>query len=186
MTTKQQEHEAEFRLRSDISVRVVQDTTKVDGLGGEVWAGALVLCEFLQKNNQKVVQERDVIELGAGCGLCGLVAAALGAKSVVLTDEYPDLLERNIANNCHLWAGREADGSPVASSGELEWGVNESIAPFVHKFDTMLGSEITQLVCDVKKCTASHFVRTAKDTGFTVRVHPLDDWSVVFELRLKE
>ncbi|KAL3672458.1 hypothetical protein V7S43_001757 [Phytophthora oleae] len=246
-STKHQEHEAEFRLRSDISVRVVQDTTKVDGLGGEVWAGALVLCEFLQKNSQDMVQGRDVIELGAGCGLCGLVAAALSAKSVVLTDEYPDLLKRNIAKNHHLWAEREAEGSPIASSGELEWGVAEAIAPFAHKFDTVLGSEITQLgrslhaplletircvlrpgaksvallsmdacratcegVCDARKCTASHFVQTAKETGFTVRHHPLvqlvsrkavatlvgalgrplhldeDDWSVVFELRLDE
>ncbi|KAK1940187.1 Protein-lysine methyltransferase METTL21E [Phytophthora citrophthora] len=247
MTSKQQEHEAEFRLCSDFSVRVVQDTTKVDGLGGEVWAGALILCEFLQKNSHDMVQGRDVIELGAGCGLCGLVAAALSAKSVVLTDEYPDLLEKNITKNCHLWAEREVEGLPVASSEELEWGVDESIAPFAHKFDTVLGSEITQLgrglhaplletirsvlrpgaksvallsmdacratcegACDVKKCTASHFVRTAMETGFTVHKHPLiqlasceavttlvgalgrplhideDDWSVVFELRLDE
>lgn len=138
-----QEHEAAFRLRDGACVRVVQDTTKVDGLGGEVWAGALVLCEFLEEHAQEVVQGRDVIELGAGCGLCGLVAASLSANATVLTDEYPDLLARNIAKNCHLWAEREADN--VVSSGELEWGVPESIAPFARKFDTMLGSEITQL-----------------------------------------
>jgi hypothetical protein len=91
------------------------------------------------------VQGRDVIELGAGCGLCGLVAASLGARTAVLTDEYPELLGRNIALNCKLWAAREAAGSPIASSGELEWGVAKSVAPFARKFDTMLGSEITQL-----------------------------------------
>ncbi|KAL4147626.1 hypothetical protein PRNP1_011526 [Phytophthora ramorum] len=153
MSTQQQEHEAAFHLqepRSGICVRVVQDTSKVDGLGGEVWAGALVLCEFLEAHDEDVVQTRDVIELGAGCGMCGLVAATLGAESVVLTDEYPDLLARNIALNRHLWAEREVDESPpVASSDELEWGVTESIAPFVHKFDTMLGSEITQLGRDL-------------------------------------
>ncbi|KAE9038601.1 hypothetical protein PR002_g5939 [Phytophthora rubi] len=242
-----QEHEAAFRLNDGACVRVVQDTTKVDGLGGEVWAGALVLCEFLEEHAQEVVQGRDVIELGAGCGLCGLVAASLGANAAVLTDEYPDLLARNIAKNCHLWAEREThDGTPVVSSGELEWGVPESIAPFSRQFDTMLGSEITQLgrglhvplletirsvlrpgvkslallsmdpcratcegVCDVSKCTASHFVAAAKQTGFTVSKHgpvrlasreavttlvgalgrPLhvdeDDWSVIFELRLE-
>ncbi|GMF26662.1 unnamed protein product [Phytophthora fragariaefolia] len=243
----QQEHEAAFRLRSidDLCVRVVQNTTKVDGLGGEVWAGALVLCEFLEEHAQEVVQGRDVIELGAGCGLCGLVAASLGAKTTVLTDEYPDLLAKNITKNSHLWDRRETP--PVVSSGELEWGVAESIAPFAHKFDTMVGSEITQLgrglhaplletirsvlrpganslallsmdpcrascegACDVSKCTASHFVATAKQTGFTVRKHPSvrlasresvttlvgalgrplhvddDDWSVVFELRAED
>ncbi|KAG2761061.1 hypothetical protein JG687_00007742 [Phytophthora cactorum] len=245
-TSKHQEHEAAFRLRSGVCVRVVQDTTKVDGLGGEVWAGALVLCEFLEANDQEV-QGRNVIELGAGCGLCGLIAAALGARMAVLTDEYPDLLARNIAKNQHIWAERETDGFfPIVSSGELEWGVAESIAPFAHKFDTVLGSEITQLgrdlhvplleticsvlrpgsksiallsmdpcratckgTCNVSKCTASHFVAAAKQTGFSIRKHssvrlasheavttlvgalgrPLhvdeDDWSVVFELRLE-
>ncbi|KAF4315689.1 hypothetical protein BBO99_00008561 [Phytophthora kernoviae] len=130
----QQEHEAAFRLRSSgVCVRVVQDTTKVDGLGGEVWAGALVLCEFLDANDTDYVCGRDVVELGAGCGLCGLVAAALGAKTAILTDEYPDLLASNIAMNCHIWAEREATSdSKVATSGALEWGVLESIAPFVH------------------------------------------------------
>ncbi|KAG7376689.1 hypothetical protein PHYPSEUDO_012881 [Phytophthora pseudosyringae] len=241
------EHEAAFRLRSDACVRVVQDTTKVDGLGGEVWAGALVLCEFLEAHEADVVQGRDVIELGAGCGLCGLVAASLGARTAVLTDEYPDLLARNVAKNQHLWAEREAEyGSHVALSGGLEWGVPESIAPFAHKFDTMLGSEITQLgrglhvplletirsvlrpgvksvallsmdpcratcegACDLSKCTASHFVTAARQTGFNVHKHPsvrlasreavtalvgalgrplhvdYDDWSAVFELRLE-
>ncbi|KAF4127388.1 Lysine methyltransferase [Phytophthora infestans] len=246
MTNTQQEHEAGFRLRSDVCVRVVQDTTKVDGLGGEVWAGALVLCEFLETHKQEVVHGRDVIELGAGCGLCGLVAASLGARKTVLTDEYPDLLAKNIMKNHHIWAERGADGSSaIISSGELEWGIVGSVAPFAHKFDTMLGSEITQLgrdlhvslletirsvlrpgsksvgllsmdpcrstckgTCNVSRCTASHFVAAAKQTGFTVRKHPSvrlasfeavttlvgalgrplhvdeDDWSVIFELRL--
>uniref|UniRef100_M4BWX7 Methyltransferase small domain-containing protein n=1 Tax=Hyaloperonospora arabidopsidis (strain Emoy2) TaxID=559515 RepID=M4BWX7_HYAAE len=150
----QQKHEAFFRLqepRSNVCVRVIQDTTKVNGLGGEVWAGALVLCEFLDTYDHDVVIGRDVIELGAGCGLCGLVAASLGANTVVLTDEYPDLLEINITKNRHLWAGNEARGArpPIVSSGELEWGLTESLAPFVHTFDTMLGSEITQLGRDL-------------------------------------
>lgn len=242
-----QEHEAAFRVQGDARVRVVQDTTKVDGLGGEVWAGALVLCEFLDAHHEEFVNGRDVIELGAGCGLCGLVAAALGARTAVLTDEYPDLLARNIALNHHLWAQREHDDAPVASSGELEWGVQNAIEPFARRFDTVLGSEITQLgrdlhaplletvravlrpssqsvallsmdpcrascegTCDLRKCTASHFVATAKQTGFRVHKQPAvrlfsceavttlvgalgrrlhvdeEDYSVVFELRLAD
>ncbi|CAI5735592.1 unnamed protein product [Hyaloperonospora brassicae] len=150
----QQEHEAFFRLkqpRDHVCVRVVQDTTKVDGLGGEVWAGALILCEFLETHGYDVVVGRDVIELGAGCGLCGLVAASLGAKTSVLTDEFPDMLTKNIAKNRHIWAEKEAGDArePVASSAELEWGLAKSVAPFAHRFDTVLGSEITQLGRDL-------------------------------------
>ncbi|KAI9916164.1 hypothetical protein PsorP6_016724 [Peronosclerospora sorghi] len=150
---KRQQHEALFHLsepRHDVCVRVVQDTTKVDGLGGEVWPGALVLCELLDARSEEVVIGRDVIELGAGCGLCGLVAAALGAKTLVLTDEFPDLLATNIARNCHLWSEVENDDRlSIASCGELKWGVAESIAPYAHSFDTILGSEITQLGRDL-------------------------------------
>ncbi|CEG45801.1 Putative N2,N2-dimethylguanosine tRNA methyltransferase [Plasmopara halstedii] len=242
--TKQRKHEAFFRLNSDTCIQVVQDTSKVDGMGGEVWAGALILCEFLTKHNKNVVHGREVIELGAGCGLCGLVAASLGAKLVVLTDEYPDLLAENILRNRHIWAEREANASPIASCRRLEWGAANSFTSFEQKFDTMLGSEITQLgrilhaplleairivlrpgpdsvaflsmdmcqascegTCDVSKCTASHFVAVAKQTGFTVYKHSSvhlashkavttlvgalgrrlkvdqDDWSTVYELR---
>lgn len=138
----QQGHEAVFR-----AVRVTQDTTKVDGLGGEVWAGAYVLCEFLEAH-KAWVQGRDVLELGAGCGLCGLVSAALGARRVVLTDEYPDLLELNIVKNTALWTGRE---DVSVASGMLEWGEQASMAPFLGKFDLVLGSEITQLGRDLHR-----------------------------------
>ncbi|CAH0479959.1 unnamed protein product [Peronospora belbahrii] len=156
-----QEHEASFCLhrprinslqdpRNDVCVRVVQNTTLVDGLGGEVWAGAIVLCEFLEAHDQDVVLGRDVIELGAGCGLCGLVAASLGAKTAFLTDEYPDLLARNIARNRHLWEEMENGSvSIIAFSGALEWGVAESISPYANKFDTVIGSEITQVGRDL-------------------------------------
>lgn len=141
-----QGHEAVFRLKRN-TVRVTQDTTKVDGLGGEVWAGAYVLCEFLE-THEAWVQGRNVLELGAGCGLCGLVSAALGARRVVLTDEYPDLLELNITKNAELWTGN--DNASVAS-GMLEWGEQESMTPFLGKFDLVLGSEITQLGRDLHR-----------------------------------
>lgn len=235
-------HETQFRLRDGRVVRVAQDTTQVDGLGGEVWAGAFVLCEFLEQRARELVEGRRVVELGAGCGLCGFVAAALGARQVVLTDEYPDLLEGNALKNHQLW--QDASSTEVTSAA-LEWGEQDAMQPFLGQFDTMVGSEVTQLgrdlhlplletvravlrpgpesvallsmdpcrpecdaACDARKCTASHFVETARRVGFTVRKHPSvrlatcdavvqtvgalgrhlpideDDHSAVFELRL--
>lgn len=90
--TGQQGHLAAYTLLSGARIQVVQDTRRVDGLGGEVWPGAYVLCSFLERHKTKYCVSRNVIELGAGCGLCSLLASELGAERVLATDEYTDLL----------------------------------------------------------------------------------------------
>ena len=57
-----------------------------DMLGLDIWPGALALCHYLSLNIH-IVAQRNVLELGAGVGLPGLLAAKLGAhRPVVLTD----------------------------------------------------------------------------------------------------
>ena len=48
--------------------------------GSQVWGGALVLSEYIGELAlaDRKFQGRHVIELGAGCGFCGLLAAKLG------------------------------------------------------------------------------------------------------------
>lgn len=71
-----------------------------DPLGLDVWPAALELCAYLAWNPH-LVQGRAVLELGAGVGLPGLLAAQLGALRVVLTDYEPrvswHLVERPLA-----------------------------------------------------------------------------------------
>lgn len=55
-----------------------------NGTGSSVWDAAIVLAKFLELSGK--ARDCAVLELGAGTGLCGLVASALGARSVVLTD----------------------------------------------------------------------------------------------------
>ncbi|KAH9143303.1 hypothetical protein LEN26_005076 [Aphanomyces euteiches] len=193
----EQGHIACYRTAT-IEIRVTQDTRRVDGMGGEVWPGAHVLCAHLETNAGALkLKQARVLELGAGCGLCGLVASALGAPAVVLSDEYPDMLERNIELNAD-WL------TESVAVKTIEWG-EQSQAD--ETFDIVLGSEITQVgrkahqplvetiawslktggvallsmdacnedcqgVCDITKCTASHFSNIARTNGFTVTKHP--------------
>ncbi|KAI4139638.1 MAG: hypothetical protein LQ340_007980, partial [Diploschistes diacapsis] len=81
------------------------------GLVGEspLWATA----RYLQEHTATLVRGKDVLELGAGAGLPGIVCGIEGAKRVVITD-YPDppLIENikaNIEKHRHLFGkGSEA------------------------------------------------------------------------------
>lgn len=59
-----------------------------DLLGLDVWPGALSLCNYLA-THPHMLGKRCVLELGAGTGLPGLLAAKLGAQEVLLTDYEP-------------------------------------------------------------------------------------------------
>lgn len=62
------------------------------------------------------------VELGAGCGLVGLAAAAVAGADVLLTDTAPvvhGVLERNVARNAVAWSSSSQDGA--SSSTAAPW-----------------------------------------------------------------
>eukprot|EP01043_Picozoa_sp_COSAG02_P104459 COSAG02_NODE_40455_length_405_cov_1.009804_1_plen_134_part_11 len=80
-----------YRCQGGQHITVRQDRTAKVHTGGIVWETAFLLALFLeqqqQKNNKKkqsqaaapsVVGARHVLEVGAGCGLLGMVLAAAG------------------------------------------------------------------------------------------------------------
>lgn len=78
-----------------------------------LWNGARVISEWFEADPAAHVRGRAVLELGAGAGLPSIVAAALGARRVVVTD-YPDpdiveTMERNLEVNAGV-IRKGADG----------------------------------------------------------------------------
>lgn len=109
-------------------------------LGTTVWDASIVLAKWIEKNARrgselsrpKLAGGKRVLELGAGMGLGGLSAAALGA-SVDLTDvaEVLPLLRRNaealmgkaaLSTNDAAWAA----GAGSVSVRELDWDKRET------------------------------------------------------------
>lgn len=82
-----------FAVGSD-TVRVALHETDYasGGLGWRVWGAARLLSRQIAEE-PSVASGQRVLELGAGCGLCGLLCARLGATSVTLTDALPGLLD---------------------------------------------------------------------------------------------
>jgi hypothetical protein len=57
-----------------------------DTVGWDIWEGATeLLCEHVAEN-PLLVQGKRVLEIGAGVGVVGLIAAKCGARSVVISD----------------------------------------------------------------------------------------------------
>ncbi len=87
----------------------IEDTEQVDGIGGIVWEGSLVLSHFLEVlEHYSTLPSSDnsrlhYLELGAGNGLLGLLLYNLGF-SVTITDRFIDLIQNNakIHENIYL------------------------------------------------------------------------------------
>jgi hypothetical protein len=62
-----------------VSVRVIE-TGLGNGVGARLWGAALTLSRLV-RDGPDLVRGRDVLELGSGVGLCGLLAAKMGAKT---------------------------------------------------------------------------------------------------------
>lgn len=84
----------------DVTLRELGTGDDRLGEGGCVWAAALMLAQHLARcAGTKFGGTHRCLELGAGCGLVGIVAATLGAVSVVLSElRQPVLLAQLQAN----------------------------------------------------------------------------------------
>lgn len=110
-------------------------------LGTTVWDGSIALAKMFENNlrfPQSYLQKCHVLELGAGCGLVGIVLSLLGAKSVVLSDLElcVPTLQRNIDRNI---SGPSKDSIRAAS---FIWGQNTSPLTVLGKFDIIVAAEV--------------------------------------------
>eukprot|EP01134_Creolimax_fragrantissima_P001775 CFRG1775T1 len=103
-----------------------------------LWQCSLELARWIAKNSS-MFEGKDVIELGSGVGLAGFVAARQNAKSVVLSDYIPQVLE-NLTFNAAL----NLVACPRISVQHLEWsGIDTAEGEMRNKkFDIVIGGDI--------------------------------------------
>lgn len=91
-----------------------------------VWDASIVLARYLihqSEKDSKFLKDKNVLELGAGLGLCGMTAAVLGAKFVLLTDlsEAVPLLKHNIDKN-----NKKFNKESQVEVSTLTWSLEEA------------------------------------------------------------
>ncbi|XP_067310614.1 protein-lysine methyltransferase METTL21D [Pseudorasbora parva] len=154
--------------KNDGSVLRMYQCSKGD-VGCVVWDAAIVLSKYLETEQFCSVQSgvsmwssMNVIELGAGTGLVGLVAATLGAN-VTVTDleDLQPLLKLNIEKNQHLihtgsitakvlkWGGSVKDFLPhphyILMADCIYY--EQSVEPLVETLKLLAGPETCIICC---------------------------------------
>ncbi len=109
--------------------------------GRFLWASGGELAKFIVGKGPEYWAEKRVLELGCGCGLAGLTAAAMGAKETVLTDQVTEGAASNLAAN----VATAPDLGARCRVSKLSWGAEaEYAAVGALPFDVIVGSDIMQ------------------------------------------
>lgn len=134
-------------------------------VGRLIWPSSDIIVKYLDETN--LVEGRNILELGSGCGYLGISCGVLGAKSVTLTDmmithkrmmydvegmlvdeeHVPsrallDVCHQNSHQNASLTAGCKFNVS------ELQWGMKgkhniDHVLSENETFDLIVGSDVT-------------------------------------------
>lgn len=137
----------------DVSIRGYKtDSDQVwKSTGLTLWRASEYLCQYMAKHAQ-LLQGKRVLELGAGLGLCGVLAYRLGSN-VCLTDGDTDALvylRENVQRNTCT-----RDGCGTVSCRQLLWGQETSMV-FLEKhakgelYDVLLASDIIYAECIIQ------------------------------------
>jgi len=120
-------------------------------IGWTVWDGSIVLSKYLEKQFSKnYFQNKRIIELGAGCGLVGIVAGLLGAE-VVLTDMQSVLLQ--LQENVNLNIPSSSSNPSKVTVQQLTWG--EDVRHFNPPFDMIISADVIYQCMEVESLISS-------------------------------
>ncbi|KAF9883591.1 hypothetical protein FE257_003144 [Aspergillus nanangensis] len=103
-----------------------------EGCGGQLWPAGMVLGKYLLQQHRFDLNNKSIVELGAGGGLVGLAIAHgcnVDPSSIIITDQRPmlPLMETNIKLN-RL--------SPFVTTSVLDWG--EPLPDAIPKYPSII------------------------------------------------
>ena len=129
------------RYRAGKVLTIKQDWGSSASTGAAVWNGANMLAWYLEnKLGSSHLNNKNVLELGAGVGFGSLVASALGARNALITDGNLDVLElakENININVSPQKGKSI------STYQLRWGTDDEVPLYKQSWDYILASDVT-------------------------------------------
>ncbi|PIA16238.1 S-adenosyl-L-methionine-dependent methyltransferase [Coemansia reversa NRRL 1564] len=104
--------------------------------GFQTWEAGLRLADFFTEHPD-IIRGKNVVDLGAGCGLAGFACAAMGASRVVSTD-FSDAVLKLLESNRKINHGI----SDKIQVSELDWVDTEACAKLSKEVDVIIGGDI--------------------------------------------
>ena len=142
------------------------------GTGGQVWPAAVVLCKYLEKKfGGTGLAGKEIIELGSGTGILGIVCAVLGCKSVTITDQvttFP-LIAKNCKKILESSATPETASSVNSSSTSSLIHHSEESISLVYSPDTISDNSSTTNTDDISEVYIKTYDWGAPTAGLTMR-----------------
>jgi predicted nicotinamide N-methyase len=140
----------------------------------DLWPSALALARYLWRST--AVQGLQVLELGCGLGLVGIVASRQGA-AVTFTDYEADALAfaryNVLCNGCQQAIVRHLDWHTPRLAGTYARLIASDILyeranflPLLRLLQTALGPEGRFIMAEPNRPVARHFFRLLRDYGF--------------------
>lgn len=83
-----------FHLNDTDALFLQQDRNLSGTTAGTVWDGALLLARYVPFMSSLLPYQATVLELGAGCGLAGMVVAIHSKANQLILTDLPDQLQR--------------------------------------------------------------------------------------------
>ena len=185
------------RVRAGKLLTIRQDWGGSASTGAAVWNGANVATWFLEHElgPAGAVRGKSVIELGAGVGFTSLVADALGAAEVVITDGNEDVLklaDANIATNVDATSpSASASGGRTIRTARLRWNDAGDEQPLLLSaagtpWDLVFASDVTYRKAGWADLTACLAHLTGPGTQTVLSMEPRNVGEVQGVLRLLE
>jgi len=173
------------------TVTVKEDSSMVDGIGGVLWDGTLVLNRFLEcllpALRPKDKAGLHVVELGCGAGLSSVLLSSLSDKygedlklRITATDRHSDLAAANCPRDVIRvvdldWSDTRASEDLVATHGQVDMIIGSEIV-VLNKQQRHLASTIATLsspqtlvflTVDDESKYESEFILAMNEQGFT-------------------
>lgn len=126
----------------------IRELPMADGVhastGCQLWSSSIALAqELLSRPN--LVSGKEVLEVGAGCGLLGITAARL-ARRTLITDGDEEVVQNlayNLQANEATWRAREGEPQREAAAKQMRWEEPyEEPWPDSERVEVILGSDI--------------------------------------------